>query len=254
MAGSSQLLKAFHVSLHMHLTAKRAEEGEARPWSALVLRLFARPAMSFLEVEHAGEQYSLTVKDTTLHLAPISGSLGSLPSSLDIPSIAFAILASNSNSDELTSLTIVHLSSPSDSSALPAVHSIALTSQHDASSFTSHPALGALFLPPAAQYATLHLIINPAAGARTASAYHAQVVAPLLELAGVKAEVHETKAVDDAGVIAREIVKQAKGEKVVLGLLGGDGTTHEALNGLLLGEDERGQLSKPPGDVEVVIV
>ncbi|KAM0752323.1 hypothetical protein T439DRAFT_324399 [Meredithblackwellia eburnea MCA 4105] len=88
----------------------------------------------------------------------------------------------------------------------------------------------------------LHLIINPVSGAKHASTFYSQVIKPLLELANIKYTAQETKQKDDAAVIASSF-RGLVGERTIA-ILGGDGTTHELVNGLLSHKESLGVKSK----------
>lgn len=93
---------------------------------------------------------------------------------------------------------------------------------------------------------TLHVVVNPAAGARLAPEFVEQHVVPLLKTIGQDHIVHTTTAPSHAGQLAREILASAtdsgggKSLRVRVVLVGGDGTTHEFLAGLL---DTQGELA-----------
>lgn len=75
----------------------------------------------------------------------------------------------------------------------------------------------------------LHIIYNPTAGKRRATK-NLVVVEKLLKERGVEYEVHATAAAHDGEQIARELTANGETELVVLG---GDGTLHEVLNGIV---------------------
>ncbi|ORY69134.1 hypothetical protein BCR35DRAFT_326432 [Leucosporidium creatinivorum] len=200
--------------------------------------------MSSLEVSYNSQKYTLSADDTLLHFKPLSTpDSGStiLPSSRAISSIPFIRLGSSSSAH--TTFTVAHLAADEDSSP-PKLLTYELTTT-DASSLSQLPQLAPLLLPTAPTASSpVHVIINPSAGARTASNYAHKVVIPLLELAGAKSEVWKTTKAGDGERVAREILEKGEGgEERTLLLLGGDGTTHEVLNGLLLkdGELQEGQ-------------
>ena len=75
----------------------------------------------------------------------------------------------------------------------------------------------------------LHIIYNPTAGKRRAAKNVAQVER-ILQEKGVEYEVHATCEAHDGERIARNLTERGETEIVVLG---GDGTLHEVLNGLV---------------------
>lgn len=75
----------------------------------------------------------------------------------------------------------------------------------------------------------LHLIYNPVSGKKKA-AKNLVVVEKLLNERGLEYEVHSTSEVHDGERIARELTERGENEIIVLG---GDGTLHEVLNGLV---------------------
>ena len=75
----------------------------------------------------------------------------------------------------------------------------------------------------------LHIIYNPIAGHGRAARFR-EAVAKALDAGGLEYRFHETAASTDAGAIARRLT--AAGETDIAAM-GGDGTLHEVLNGLL---------------------
>lgn len=75
----------------------------------------------------------------------------------------------------------------------------------------------------------LHLIYNPISGKKTATK-NLVVVEKLLKERGVEYEVHGTCEAHDGERIARDLTERGETHIVVLG---GDGTLHEVLNGLV---------------------
>ncbi len=73
------------------------------------------------------------------------------------------------------------------------------------------------------------LIVNPVAGRGRAARQAPEIAARLRELAGDDVALHVTEEPGHAVQIAREV---ARASTPVLFVLGGDGTVHEALNGL----------------------
>ncbi|GAA6008768.1 uncharacterized protein JCM10292_004663 [Rhodotorula paludigena] len=112
----------------------------------------------------------------------------------------------------------------------------------------------------------LSVVLNPASGAKQGRALWDNVGAPLvrfsqqlargdwLEWAG---DVLETRAAGDGERIGRDLRQRWKsegasdGRREVLVVLGGDGTVHELLNGLLLNEEGRVERTK---DVDLVLI
>ena len=74
-----------------------------------------------------------------------------------------------------------------------------------------------------------HIILNPVSGKKKALK-NLQTVERLFSSRGVAYEVHTTCAIYDAEKIARQLTEQGVTELIVLG---GDGTLHEVLNGLV---------------------
>ena len=73
-----------------------------------------------------------------------------------------------------------------------------------------------------------HIIVNPVSGKKR-SLKNLQVVETLLQQANIAYEVHATAAAGDAEKIVRALTESGENDIVVLG---GDGTLHEALNGV----------------------
>lgn len=76
---------------------------------------------------------------------------------------------------------------------------------------------------------TYHIITNPVAGKKTALKNLA-TVEKILKAKGVNYQVHTSKAVGDATNIAKTLTENGESELIVLG---GDGTLHEVLNGIV---------------------
>ena len=111
--------------------------------------------------------------------------------------------------------------------------------------------------------ARLVVVINAHSGARKAQQLWDEVTAPLLRYAlpshiSFDDDVRYTKSEGDGERIGRELRQQQAMEgsgslrRLVLLVLGGDGTVHEALNGLLV--DEHGRENHPGGTIELVLV
>lgn len=98
----------------------------------------------------------------------------------------------------------------------------------------------------------LHIILNPSAGANSAPTFVSEAVIPILNLVGISYTIHETKAIDHAAEIGAELVQGAKGElNIAVG--GGDGTTHELVNGILLHGGD-GSVISPLVSVNLIIL
>lgn len=198
-------------------------------------------------VKHNGASYKLSMDDTALHFTSASEAQDSI--SINLSCIAFVLSAPRKDSE--TSYSVAYLSQPEgDSATLPAIHTFDFTTRDEATSLTAQPALQSLIIGPP-ELEPISLIVNPAAGARQASAFTQNVVLPLLKLAGIRATLHETEEEEDAARIAREILENEECPDKVLCVLGGDGTVHEVLNGLLIRE---GELKGPEGDVEMILM
>ncbi|CAN5306451.1 diacylglycerol kinase family lipid kinase [soil metagenome] len=77
-------------------------------------------------------------------------------------------------------------------------------------------------------FGTLHLIVNPASGNGAAKKCLPQLRS-LLDTHGIEHEVHLTRGSGDATRMAREVATDHR----YLAAVGGDGTIHEVVNGLL---------------------
>jgi diacylglycerol kinase (ATP) len=84
---------------------------------------------------------------------------------------------------------------------------------------------------------TYKIVINPAAG-RGAGGHGRPTLEKILDQAGVSYEITETTGPRDATRIAREV---SLGPEDVIVAVGGDGTAHEIVNGLVLGSQDRGE-------------
>lgn len=89
--------------------------------------------------------------------------------------------------------------------------------------------------PPTFMNGITHVILNPASGAKTTEDVYTKEVLPLLEELSVSdLQVHRTESEGDAAKIARRLSSHLNSsEAISLILLGGDGTTHEVLNGII---------------------
>ncbi|MBE7080636.1 MAG: diacylglycerol kinase family lipid kinase [Clostridiales bacterium] len=74
-----------------------------------------------------------------------------------------------------------------------------------------------------------HIIYNPVAGKKK-SRKNLRIVENILQQRGIAYELHQSCAVHDAEAIARRLTEAGETELIVLG---GDGTLHEVLNGIV---------------------
>lgn len=194
-------------------------------------------------VEHEGASCTLSLDDSTLTLAP---SLATSPNPVKLAEVACVVQREGT---EGVRYTAVHLTSTDG--ALPAIHQLVFSSpRDDSASVTGSTAFRSLVINASAEQ-QLHLIVNPAAGARRALPFARNVVLPLLEAAGVETKLHETEGVEDAARIARELSRGSQAGIRNIAVVGGDGTVHEVLNGLLMVE---GELVKPKTEVHLVLL
>ena len=86
------------------------------------------------------------------------------------------------------------------------------------------------------QSADIDIIVNPKAGPDGAriDEFLERILEPLLDYTSTKYRTHRTRGVGDAGQIGRKILRGKK--QATIAVLGGDGTVHELLNGVLLKE------------------
>jgi diacylglycerol kinase (ATP) len=94
------------------------------------------------------------------------------------------------------------------------------------------------------------LIINPAAG-RGAGSQARPALERILDQAGAAYEITETSGPGDATRIAREVTL---GPDDIIVAVGGDGTAHEIVNGLVQGAQDRGEWAggKPVGTLGII--
>lgn len=193
---------------------------------------------AFVLVHHGQRDYDLTILPGQLFFQRRGESTaeGSLPATLALETIAFVKMTPGSTTarEAGTQVTVVYLEDQPGEFA--SVASLSFTTSSDFTAFAAdHAALKALLLAPL-QGQSVDVVINGSAGGGRAQSFFSRVVEPLLRLADLPWRSHATMGVDDAGRIGRESVVEARkeGRRAVLAILGGDGTTHELLNGLLL--------------------
>lgn len=203
-------------------------------------------------VSHKNQDAHLSATSAGLHLATSPGS--SPFETIDLASVAF-ILAPDPDSETPPNpskdVQFIYLSGPPDS---PALHTLDLghkeTNDLERHAFLdNNPLLDHLLLSTATPPRHIAFIINSSAGAAKAREFFDGVIRPLVECAGVTWEAHDTKGVDDAGAIGKKLVEEGK---KTIAVLGGDGTVHELVNGVLLGDD--GELRSPPPEVELILL
>jgi diacylglycerol kinase (ATP) len=76
----------------------------------------------------------------------------------------------------------------------------------------------------------LHVLVNPVGGKKAGKTMLEEKVLPKFREAGIEAVVHETQYAGHAGVLAHEL--ECAGVDGIV-VIGGDGTLHEAVNGML---------------------
>jgi YegS/Rv2252/BmrU family lipid kinase len=96
------------------------------------------------------------------------------------------------------------------------------------------------------------LVVNPAAG-RGAGGHIRPKLEEILDQTGVSYEIFETTGPGDATRFAREFAPEPDD---VIVAVGGDGTAHEIVNGLVLGAQDRGEWTagKPVGTLGLIPV
>jgi diacylglycerol kinase family enzyme len=89
--------------------------------------------------------------------------------------------------------------------------------------------------PPSFMRSITHVILNPVSGAKTTEDVYENEVLPLLNEVGVSdIQVHRTESEGDAGRIASRLISGIDSSGAIsMVLLGGDGTTHEVVNGIV---------------------
>ncbi|WVQ81096.1 hypothetical protein IAT38_003218 [Cryptococcus sp. DSM 104549] len=95
---------------------------------------------------------------------------------------------------------------------------------------------------------TINIIVNPAAGHGQGPQFVDTHVLPLIKHFSRPYQIHRTTAPLHAGEIGREIRAGAKeGERLVVVVVGGDGTAHELIEGVLEGKTGTGGGEKKDG-------
>jgi hypothetical protein len=184
----------------------------------------------------------------TIRLSSGAGALAEF----DLNTIAF-IRQHSTESDGQQTIELVRLGQPAatenegGSEGWPTISVTKLTLPPSSNLLNQSQIKPLLNTPPSQR--KVSIITNAFAGARRAPQAIDRLLKPLLDLAWVDYDVHETESVGDAGTIAARLVK---GGAETLILAGGDGTVGEVVNGLLLGDD--GQLRKPSRNVGLIVV
>lgn len=193
-------------------------------------------------VFHDGTERTLSLSEDALVLSPADSSS---PTTVPLADIAFI-----SSAHPSPSITYLSPPSPEATNALPTVHTLALNlaTTSGAPPLFDSPALAPLLLHPSSTHRSLSVILNPSAGARTAQRFFADIVRPLLDAAAIAYDLTETNAAGEAGVIGARLVGQ--GARTVL-LVGGDGTTHEFVNGVLGARADAGASAEP---VDIILL
>ncbi|KAE8225596.1 hypothetical protein CF319_g1674 [Tilletia indica] len=105
----------------------------------------------------------------------------------------------------------------------------------------------------------LHVVLNPASGVPGLSRklFESEIAPLLAQQSHITVVKHETRSEGDGVRIGREVqdsIAQSILPTVYAVLLGGDGTTHEFLNGLILKEDDSDSNTKPLANVQLAVV
>lgn len=118
-----------------------------------------------------------------------------------------------------------------------------------------YPDLAAVFSPkPRPEGTELTIIVNPKAGGAGGGGIKAmeflkRFVEPILRVAGIKYTIIQTKGVEDAGRIGREVLaKQGGIGRNTIAILGGDGSVHDLINGIMITS------SSKPIEIDLVIM
>ncbi|KAL8280349.1 hypothetical protein RQP46_007266 [Phenoliferia psychrophenolica] len=218
-----------------------------------------------MDVDLNGIPHVFTLTPTAIVLSAPSASEPvptTTTTTIEFSSIAFLTHTPTTNSLSVTYLSFADPSSPPDDAAVPLVHTLVLNPGTSASArlsdLLSSPQLSPLLLPslptPSASPASprkLSVILNSSAGAGTAALYFSKVVEPFLVAAGVTFEKWDTEGVGHAGVLGGEIVRKAKASSMTVLLVGGDGTSHEFVNGVL---QARGDGMVESSEVDIILL
>jgi diacylglycerol kinase family enzyme len=81
---------------------------------------------------------------------------------------------------------------------------------------------------------SINIILNPNSGQNNSNNLFISIIKPILISAQIQFNLFITKGVDDAGSIGRQILASKPGTRKTVMILGGDGTIHELLNGIIL--------------------
>lgn len=131
-------------------------------------------------------------------------------------------------------LHVIYLVASDDATALPTVDSLFLDVSPEW--ISQQPKSFRDLVQPAIPSARISIIVNSKAGPDSAriEAFLKTILEPLLQLTSTEHTMHWTQGVGDAGRIGREILRGK--QQATIAVLGGDGTVHELLNGVLLDE------------------
>lgn len=94
----------------------------------------------------------------------------------------------------------------------------------------------------------IHVVINPAAGGRISERLFTEEIEPRLKAKSRRFDVHRTESPGDGARIA-SLIRSSMGkeaEELEVILVGGDGTTHEFINGLMGQPGSQGRYTSPP--------